>query len=344
MGEGVDTVAEGVGAMANGVDTVGEAVDTVAEAVDTMSPTPASVWHQPVMTDEVLRYLAPASGDVMADGTVGTGGHSLAILPRLLPDGRLVAIDRDQDALDLARQHLTEFDPQVTCVHGNYRDLPAILAELHLPHLDGLLLDLGMSSLQIDRSERGFSFQQEGPLDMRMDQQQGKTAETMINQLTADELATILETLGEERFARRIARRIVQERRTQPITTTTQLSRVVTRAVPPSARHGRLHVATRTFQALRMAVNDELGALETLLERLPDLLTPGGRAVILTFHSLEDRLVKHSLAQGARARQLTLLTKKPVRVSREEASRNPRARSAKLRAVVCREAAAEGNA
>ncbi len=318
--------------------------DAMAEAVDTMSPTPASAWHQPVMTDEVLRYLAPAPGDVMVDGTVGTGGHSLAMVPRLLPDGRLVAIDRDQDALDLARQRLTEFDPQVTCVHGNYRDLPAILTELHLPRLDGLLLDLGMSSLQIDQPERGFSFQREGPLDMRMDQQQGKTAEAVINQLTADELATILETLGEERFARRIARRIVQERRTQPITTTAQLARVVTRAVPPSARRGRLHVATRTFQALRMAVNDELGALGTLLERLPDLLTPGGRAVILTFHSLEDRLVKHAFAEGARAHQWTLLTKKPVRVSPEETVRNPRARSAKLRAVVYRGAAAEGGA
>ena len=289
------------------------------------------------MIDEVRHYLAPAPGDVMADGTVGTGGHSLAILPRLLPDGRLVAIDRDQDALDLARQRLTEFDPQVTCVHGNYRDLPTILTELHLPRLDGLLLDLGMSSLQVDRPERGFSFQREGPLDMRMDQQQGKTAETVINQLTADELAMMLETLGEERFARRIARRIVQERRTQPITTTAQLARVVARAVPPSARHGRLHVATRTFQALRMAVNDELGALEVLLERLPDLLIPGGRAVILTFHSLEDRLVKRAFAEGARARQWTLLTKKPVRVSSEEAEKNPRARSAKLRAIVRRQ-------
>ena len=285
------------------------------------------------MGAEVLRALSPRPGDVIVDGTAGTGGHSLMMLPHLLPHGRLVAIDRDRAALDLARQRLAEFAPQATFLREDYRHLPAILRDLGIGGVDGLLLDLGMSSLQVDRAERGFSFSQEGPLDMRMDTEQEHTAEAIVNKATADELATILETLGEERYARRIARRIVQERRARPILTTTQLARLVTGAVPPPARHGRLHPATRTFQALRMAVNDELGALEELLGCVGELLNPGARAVILTFHSLEDRLVKRAFAQGAREDQWAVQTKKPLRPSPEELAQNPRARSAKLRAI-----------
>ena len=291
------------------------------------------VWHQPVMGLEVLQALRPTAGSIIVDGTVGTGGHSLMILPHLLPNGRLVAVDRDRESLELARTRLTEFEPAVTVLHGNYRDLPALLKMLDLGRVDGILLDLGMSSPQVDRAERGFSFSKEGPLDMRMDPEQEATADTLVNTLSADDLALMLETLGEERFARRIARRIVEERRACPITTTTQLARVVTEAVPAGARHGRLHPATRTFQALRLAVNDELGALAAFLERVGGLLNPGGRAVILAFHSLEDRLVKHAFAEGMRAQEWTVLTKKPVRPSADEVSRNPRARSAKLRAI-----------
>ncbi len=295
---------------------------------------PMPVWHhQPVMVAEVLEYLNPRSGAVMADGRAGSGGHSALIMPRLLPDGRLIALDRDRESLDIAQKRLTEFIPQVTFVHENYRSLPRVLHEFRVPGLDGLLLDLGMSSLQVDQAERGFSFSKDGPLDMRMDRAQEVTATELLNQLTAQELVTILETLGEERFARRIANRIVQERRTQPITTTAHLARLVMGAVPPGARHGRLHPATRTFQALRMTVNDELGALEEMLAALQPLLNPGGRAVILTFHSLEDRLVKHAFADGARAGQWKILTRKPLRPGEEEIRRNPRARSAKLRAV-----------
>lgn len=275
----------------------------------------------------------------MVDGTVGAGGHSLAILPHLLPAGRLIALDRDAQALAIAERRLSDFAPRVIFLHDDYRHLPKILEDLHMTRVDGVLLDLGMSSLQVDAPERGFSFLREGPLDMRMDPDQEVDAARLVNHLSAGELAMILETLGEERFAQRIARRVVQVRRAHPILTTTHLARVVAEAVPPRARHGRLHPATRTFQALRMAVNDELGALGALLEQLPALLTPGGRAVILTFHSLDDRLVKHAFAEGQRQGVWSVLTKKPLRPAAEEVSQNPRARSAKLRAVEQRPAA-----
>jgi len=294
---------------------------------------PASSVHQPVLLEPTVHFLNPRPGGLIVDGTVGSGGHSVALLPRLLPDGRLIAIDRDPAALALARQRLSEFAPMVTFIRGDFRDLRQHLARIGQSGVDGLLVDLGMSSLQVDAAERGFSFLKEGPLDMRMDPDQQTTAETLVNRLTADELTTLFGTLGEERFSRRIAHRIVQERRTQPITTTAQLARLVTSAVPPGARHGRLHPATRVFQALRMAVNDELGALDALLADLHELLNPGGRAVIISFHSLEDRRVKHAFAQSMRDGLWTVLTKKPVGPTDEEVDQNPRARSAKLRAI-----------
>ena len=315
---------------------------TLSDCILPMSTRPAASWHQPVMSAEVLQYLDPRPGCVIVDGTVGTGGHSLAILPHLMPDGTLIAVDRDRDALELAAKRLAEFAPRVRFRHGNFRHLPRILGEAGAARVDGMVLDLGMSSLHVDRPERGFSFSKAGPLDMRMDAGQEDTASAIVNRLSADELAMILQTLGEERFARRIAQRIIQERRASPITTTTQLADVVSRAVPASARHGRLHPATRTFQALRMAVNDELGALTELLDALGDLLNPGARAVFLTFHSLEDRLVKHALAHGAREGRWSVLTKKPVRPSEAEVAQNPRARSAKLRAAAVPDADGQG--
>lgn len=314
----------------------------VAISAVAMTSHMTSGWHQPVMPTDVLHYLNPRPGAVIVDGTVGSGGHSLAMLPRMLPDGRLVAVDRDSAALEAARRRLTEFEPQVSFHHENFRDLPALLQTLRHPRVDGILLDLGMSSPQVDDPARGFSFAREGPLDMRMDLEQEDTAETLVNGLTADELADLLERFGEERFARRIARRIAQERRIRPITTTAQLARLIVGAVPAGARRGRLHPATRTFQALRIAVNDELGALAAFLARLPELLTPGGRAVIITFHSLEDRLVKQAVVQTARRGVWAVLTKKPVRPSEDEVSQNPRARSAKLRAVERRDETQEG--
>ncbi len=285
------------------------------------------------MAAEVLHYLDPQPGEVIVDGTLGTGGHSLFILPRILPDGRVIGLDRDASVLSLAQQRLREFEPNVTVLHGNYRDLPDLLASAGVGPVNGVLLDLGMSSLQVDAAARGFSFSKEGPLDMRMDVEQETTAEDLVNTLRADELAMLLESFGEERFARRIAQRIVQARRQQRLTTTAELARVGAGAAPPAARHGRLHPATRTFQALRIAVNAELDALRALLARLEALLAPGGRAVVLTYHSLEDRLVKQTLAEGRRNGLWTLLTKKPARPTDEEIARNPRARSAKLRAL-----------
>lgn len=298
-----------------------------------MTAGPASGWHRPVMVDAVLHYLNPRPGAVIVDGTVGTGGHSLAILPRLLPDGRLVALDRDPASLKVAAARLNEFDPLSTLIHDNYRHLPQVLARLGLDQVDGVLLDLGMSSVQVDHPERGFSFSKEGPLDMRMDPDEDTTAEILVNTLTADELAGLIDRFGEDRFARRIARRIVQERRKARMTTTTQLARMIAAAVPGAARRGRLHPATRTFQALRIAVNDELGALEAFLNHADRVLAPGGRAVIVTFHSLEDRLVKHAFRAGEREGRWIVLTPKPVRPTAEEVSGNPRARSAKLRVV-----------
>lgn len=290
-------------------------------------------WHQPVMTREVLELLAPRPGATFVDATVGGGGHSLSLLPHLLPSGRVIAVDRDPHALEIAKKRLIEFEPHVTFVHDNYRHLAAGLRALHVPSVDGIVLDLGMSSLQVDTAERGFSFLQDGPLDMRMDPTQEITAAAIVGESSMEELATLFATLGEERFARPIARRIVEARRAQPFTTTMQLAELIRQAVPPRARYGRLHPATRVFQALRMAVNDELGALEALLADLPGLLAPGGRAVVLTFHSLEDRLVKRAFLAGSAQGLWRILTKKPLRPSEDEVERNPRARSAKVRGV-----------
>lgn len=293
----------------------------------------SEILHQPVMVSEVLQYLNPHPGAVVVDGTIGTAGHSLHILPRLVPDGRLIAIDRDSEALQIAQGRLIEFQPMVTLLHGNYRDISALLSQAHCARVDGLLLDLGMSSLQVGRDERGFSFTKEGPLDMRMDPSDGTTAAALVNQLSEDELSYLLESLGEERFAKRIAAQLVRERRVHPIETTMQLARLITHALPPDSRHGRLHAATRTFQALRMAVNDEVGSLQDVLSVLPNIIRPQGRVIILTFHSIEDRLVKHAFRKYVQEGKWRLLTPKPLSSRTEEIAQNPRARSAKLRVI-----------
>lgn len=299
-------------------------VDFVAEPI---------VWHQPVMVREVVEALQPRSGQVLVDGTVGTGGHAAALLPYLLPKGRLIALDRDLAALAQARRRLVEFESQALFVPSDFRDLPKVLRQFHLAPVDGLLLDLGMSSLQLDTPTRGFSFLKQGPLDMRMDATQSLTAAEIVNTWPETELADLLWRLGEERFSRRIASCLVAARRQGRIDTTAQLIRLIVSAMPPQARHGRVHAATRTFQALRMAVNDELGALETLLKALPDLLAPQGRAAIISFHSLEDRLVKRAFQEAQRSGWGRIITKKPVVAGDAEQAGNSRARSAKLRAL-----------
>ncbi|MBI3330807.1 MAG: 16S rRNA (cytosine(1402)-N(4))-methyltransferase RsmH [Candidatus Omnitrophica bacterium] len=298
-----------------------------------MNPDPTPPWHQPVMVEEAVEFLAPRPGQRLVDCTVGTGGHSLAILPHLMPSGRLLAVDCDAQALLAADKRLTEFSSHVELVHDNFRHLPQLLRRRHLTKVDGVLADLGMSSLHLDQPERGFSFQHEGPLDMRMDPRGTTTAVSLLRRLPESDLAHLLQTYGEERWARRIAKHLVAVRRRTPIETTTQLARLVAEAVPPQAGPRRLHPATRTFQALRMAVNEELASLELLLAALPKVLRSGGRAVIITFHSLEDRLVKQCFRRGEQAGLWKLLMKKPLTPSEREVDENPRSRSAKLRAV-----------
>lgn len=332
----VEALAGGMRGAAGRTEYSRSGAGHVAIMVGTMGAgsSPAqSPYHQPALVHAVLAYLAPRPGAVIVDATCGTGGHSLAILPHLAPGGRLVALDRDAEALAISTQRLTEWQSTVVLRHGNFRELSHILQDLGIRHVDGVLVDLGMSSVQVDQPERGFSFLKEGPLDMRMDPRQATTAATLVNEWSADELGEVFRTLGEERFAPRIARRIVLERRRHPLTTTTQLAQLIVRVVPGRAAHGRLHPATRTFQALRMAVNEELLALQELLKALPQVLAENGRAVILSFHSLEDRLVKRAFAQGAAEDWWVPLTKKPVRPTKDEVSCNPRIRSVKLRAI-----------
>ncbi len=309
--------------------------DTMSEAEtprDAEAPQPGAVGHRPVLVREAIEWLAPGPSKTIVDCTAGLGGHGLALLPHLMPSGELIAMECDAEALEQARRRLVEFQPHIRFLHANFRDLSTVLKDAGVPQVHGVLVDLGFSSLQVDTAERGFSFQREGPLDMRMDLRQPLTAAALIHRLSEHDLANLLFTVGEERWSRRIARRIVETRKRQPIRTTTQLARIIDEAVPHRGRP-RIHPATRTFQALRIAVNDELASLDALLGALPEVLAPGGRAVIITFHSLEDRRVKHAFQQGARDGFYRILTKKPMRPSDEELAENPRARSAKLRAV-----------
>ncbi|MEW6543500.1 MAG: 16S rRNA (cytosine(1402)-N(4))-methyltransferase RsmH [Nitrospirota bacterium] len=291
--------------------------------------------HVPVLAEEVVHWLACRPGGRYLDCTVGYGGHAARILELSAPDGILVGVDRDQEALRSARERLAPFGERARLVHGNFRELAAHLRSAGVPEVDGVIFDLGVSSVQLDRPERGFSFQADGPLDMRMDQAGGPTAAQLIRDLSEPELADLIYQYGEERYARRIARAIVRARAVRPIETTLQLASVIRGAVPPVYRHGRLHCATRTFQALRIAVNRELDVLEEAIRGAAAALAPGGRLCVISFHSLEDRIAKQTfraLSHGPEAR-LSVLTKKPVTPSDSECRDNPRARSAKLRVV-----------
>lgn len=277
------------------------------------------------MVKEVLRFLKPGPGKTLVDATVGTGGHAEAILTE---GADLIGIDRDPFALEVARKRLSRFGGRCHLVQGDFRHLEEILRKHGLKGVDGVLFDLGMSSFQLNDPARGFSFLKDGPLDMRMDPSQPLTAYEIVNRWPERRIAEILREYGEERYAKRIAKAIVKSR---PIETTTQLARIATRCYPPG--YHRIHPATRTFQALRIAVNDELNALREGLRAAVSLLRPGGVVVVISFHSLEDRIVKHTLRQRWIAGEVEILTKKPVTPSREEVERNPRARSAKLRAA-----------
>jgi len=283
--------------------------------------------HTPVMRREVVEFLRPAPGQRFIDATVGLGGHASALLERLVPGGWLLGLDRDSDALELARKELAPFEGHFELVHGNFRDLAEHARRLGSAGADGVAMDLGMSSFQIEGATRGFSFHSDGDLDMRMDPSQGRTAAELLARISAPDLERILREYGEERYARRIARAIVERRRT--LRTARDLAALVESVVP--ARERRLHPATRTFQGIRMAVNDELGALEAALSALPRWLAPGGRVAVISFHSLEDRIVKQTLRAHAAAGNVTLVTRKPLRPSAAEVAANPRSRSARLR-------------
>jgi 16S rRNA (cytosine1402-N4)-methyltransferase len=285
---------------------------------------PPGPGHRPVLLDEVVRWLAPREGAILVDGTVGAGGHAAALAGRVGSNGRVIGLDRDPEMLALAAQ-ATQGLP-VTLVRASYSDMADVLDDLGLGKVDGILLDLGLSSDQLGWAHRGFSFARDGPLDMRFDPDAETTAADLVNTLPADELADLFFEYGEERHSRRVARRLVEARRVEPITTTGRLAEIVRRSIP--GKWGPIDPATRVFQALRIAVNGELERLEAILAELPDLLKPGGRAAILSFHSLEDRRVKVAFRDDP---DLTVLTRKPVVASAEELQRNPRARSAKLR-------------
>ncbi len=290
---------------------------------------PEAVPHQPVLLAEVLRWLAPRSGGRYVDCTVGAGGHAAAILDASAPDGRLLGLDRDEEALALAARRLSSFGQRFVLRHAPFSRVRAVVQDVFDGPVDGLLADIGVSSMQLDRPERGFSFAREGPLDMRMDPSQGPTVLELLRRTPEPDLARILRDYGEERRARRLARVLKEAARAGRLRTTLDVRREVLRVLGPP-RHGRIDPATRTFQALRIAVNDELGELRALLAALPEVLADGAVAVIVSFHSLEDRLVKHAFREEPR---LEVLTRRPVVASEEEVRRNPRARSAKLRAA-----------
>jgi 16S rRNA (cytosine1402-N4)-methyltransferase len=289
--------------------------------------------HVPVLLKEAIEYLQVRAGATVVDCTLGLAGHAAEIVRLLGPKGRLIGFDRDPEALALAKEKLDrvceelgEQAPAVTLIGDAFSAAP-----LHVKagSVDGLLADFGVSSLQLDEAERGFSFMADGPLDMRMDTRSGRTAEQVVNEENEGELANLIYEYGEERRSRRIARAIVRGR---PVTTTGQLARIVASAAP-AMKQDRIHPATRTFQALRIHVNRELEEIRALLEAAPALLKPSARLAVISFHSLEDRIVKDSLREGAQKGIWTILTKKPVTAGEEEIDRNPRSRSAKLRAA-----------
>lgn len=280
-------------------------------------------FHEPVMVEEVCQFLLQGEG-VYVDATVGGGGHAKALLERLGPGSFLIGIDRDAEALEVARKTLDIFGSRVTLVHGRFSELRKILNTLGIPKVRGILFDLGVSSWQLAQARRGFSFMQEGPLDMRMDTTHRKTAYDLLHSLSERELAELFFRFGEERYARRVARAIVAYRKRKPITTTAELAALVAQVVP----RGRIHPATRVFMALRIAVNEELDELERALRELPEVLMEGGRIAVLSYHSLEDRLVKRFFRECPALRSVT---KKPLFPTQDEIQRNPRARSARLR-------------
>lgn len=302
--------------------------------------------HLPVLFDETIAYLINNPGGIYVDCTVGGGGHLQGLLQRLNPEARVVALDRDLNTLEETRMKFQN-DPRVVFVHEDFRHLNRVLGDYNLTKVDGIMLDLGVSSFQLDLEERGFSFHDNARLDMRMNRQDQLSAWDVVNTYDESDLVRIIYQYGEEKYARSIASKIIKTRREKPIDTTLELAELIKASVPASYKREK-HPARKTFQALRIEVNDELGAIEAVLPQAIESLNPGGRLCVITFHSLEDRIVKHFMQWEARTcvcppglpvctcnhqARLEILTRKPVQPSPEECQRNPRSRSAKLRAA-----------
>lgn len=289
--------------------------------------------HQPVLAREVVDRLEPRPGHVCLDATLGRAGHAAAIIPRLARGGRYVGLDLDPANVEYAGQRLADAPARVDVRHGDFAQAREVLDDLDIDRVDLLLADLGFASSQIDDPQRGLSFNHDGPLDMRLDPTAATTAADLVNATGEKELADLIYRYGEERLSRRIARKIVERRGREPIMTTRQLAELCVHAYRPRARRQQIHPATRTFMALRIAVNDELTRLQSLLDSLPELLRVGGRAAIVSFHSLEDRAVKHAFGHLAARGEAHILTARPDRPGEAERLANPRSRSAKLRAL-----------
>ena len=302
--------------------------------------------HVPVLLEECIDGLNINPDGIYVDGTLGGAGHSSEICKRLSPNGMLIGIDRDEEALRVSSKRLEEFDCKKAFVHGNYSDIKNILRELDIEEIDGALLDLGVSSYQLDNPERGFSYMNDAALDMRMDRSDGMTAYDIVNEYSKDELYRIIKSYGEERWASRIADFIVKARREKPIETTFELVEIIKAAVPASARRNGPHPAKRTFQAIRIEVNDELGGVKRAVDDFIDVLAPKGRLAIISFHSLEDRIVKDAYSERenpcvcppeipicvcGKKPEIKKINKKPIVPSESQEDENPRARSAKLR-------------
>ena len=287
--------------------------------------------HRPVMVEDVLDYLNLQSGQIILDCTVGGGGHASGILDKIKPDGFLIGIDKDMEILQTAKQSLSKTTGKFKLYHADYSDIDEVLRQAEVDKVNGVLLDLGVSSLQFDQADRGFSFAKEAPLDMRMDRSRGITAQNLIQRLSETELAELLWKYGEERWSRRIARAILKEKKGVGITSTRQLAAIIERVIPRGK--SKIHPATRVFQALRIAVNKELDNLEIFLDKIYNYMAVGARIVIISFHSLEDRIVKSKFIEMAKKNIFRVLTKKPITPHESEIGENIRSRSAKLRAA-----------
>jgi 16S rRNA (cytosine1402-N4)-methyltransferase len=287
--------------------------------------------HYPVLLEEAIEGLHLEAGDTILDATLGGAGHAKEILDRILPGGRLLAIDRDPEAIERVQKDLTSYKGSVDYINGDFRNVGELLESLGVSAIDGALFDLGMSSFQVDDENRGFSFLKDGPLDMRFDLNQELTAAIIVNKFSRDELAEIIKNYGEERHAKLVAGAICSARGKEKIATTGQLREIIARAIGRKYRDQRLHPAARTFQALRICTNDELKAAEEGVKKAISLLNPGARICVISFHSLEDRIIKNLFRDGKKSGELKVLTKKPIVPERDEVKRNPRSRSAKLR-------------